>query len=75
MSALGQKRTLFTLAFYDCFPPESGHAPTHGRINPPVGGIAYLRLPIAMRAATKALIRSLVACAQVRDATLDVLLR
>jgi hypothetical protein len=25
MSALGQKRTLFTAQFYDCFAPESGH--------------------------------------------------
>ena len=31
MSALGQKRTLFTVPFYFCFAPESGHLSAWGR--------------------------------------------
>jgi hypothetical protein len=30
MSALGQKRTIFTAPFYDCFAPESGHVSAWG---------------------------------------------
>jgi hypothetical protein len=30
MSALGQKRTIFTAPFYDCFAPESGHLSAWG---------------------------------------------
>ena len=30
MSAMGQKRTLFTVPFYVCFAPESGHLSAWG---------------------------------------------
>ena len=31
MSALGQKRTIFTASFYGCFAPESGHSVPGGQ--------------------------------------------
>ena len=33
LSALGQKRTIFTAPFYDCFAPESGHLSAWGGRN------------------------------------------
>ena len=33
MSAMGQKRTLFTVPFYVCFTPESGHLSAWGGRN------------------------------------------